>query len=203
MIRLAEELAAFVSDRRFPLSERLEMVELGVAALRERLKEHFPPEETEPDPEEEGEAGDLTPLLEEPLPEDLSLWVERLRRWAEEAALFFPSGFRPEEVGDGRGESLAGVSLSDLIGALEEVWERARARERLALPVRKLDFGGAFRAILKLLKKKERVSFTELFPPDADRSTVVNTFVALLELLRRGKVKVLEDGGEITVSRGS
>lgn len=206
MGRLGKEIWAFASDRRFSFAERLETLEMAVAALGERLKEHFPPGEAEPPSEEEAEAaekeaGDLASLLEPPLPEDLAPWVEKLRRWAEETALSFPPGFKPREMGDAQADPLAGVSLSDLLAALEEVWERARTRERLALPLRKLDFKEALRALMRLLKLKDRVSFRELFPPEADRSTVVNTFVALLELLRRGRVRVWEDGGEITVSR--
>ncbi len=199
MCRLGEEIVAFASDRLIPFSERLEVVELGVAALGERLKEFLgEPKEEEEEfvPEEEG-GESLTSLLEEPLPAELALWAEKLRKWAEEAALFFPSGFQPED----RPERISGVSLSDLLTALEEVWEKARARESLALPSRRMDFGEAVRFILQLLRRREKVRFVELFPPDADRSAVVTTFVALLELWRRGKVRVLEDGGDIYLSR--
>ncbi len=56
-------------------------------------------------------------------------------------------------------------------------------------------------AILDLLANGAPVTFAALFPLIADRSVVVTTFLALLELLRQGTVRVRQPVlfGEIVI----
>ena len=55
--------------------------------------------------------------------------------------------------------------------------------------------------LLDRLSRERPLRFLGLFPPDADRRTIIATFVALLELLRQGALRVRQAApfGEILI----
>lgn len=101
------------------------------------------------------------------------------------------------------GEGPLEINLTDLLTAFREVLERAKERSVLDLSVRPITLGERMVAILDRLAEADPVAFSSLFPETADRLFVVMTFLALLELLRQGAVKVRQalPLGEIFIAR--
>ncbi|MFQ5881291.1 MAG: segregation and condensation protein A [Candidatus Methylomirabilales bacterium] len=100
------------------------------------------------------------------------------------------------------GETLE-ISILDLLGAFQEVLTRIKDRPLLELAPRSVTVAERMVAILDRVTGEEPVTFQALFPPDAGRSFVIVTFLALLELLRQGAVRVrqLLPFGDIMIER--
>jgi len=138
---------------------------------------------------------------------DMLLEYQRFKSAAEELAgremeqrRFFPRlGSFDLPSSDGPLE----INLIDLLTAFRGILERAKERAILELSVRSLTLGERMVAILDLLAEADHVTFSSLFPETADRLFVVMTFLALLELLRQGTVKVRQPlpFSEILISR--
>jgi len=96
------------------------------------------------------------------------------------------------------------VNLFDLLTAFREVLERAKDQPVLEFLTRPVSTGERMVAILDRVATVEAsVTFESLFPPEADRWLVIVTFLALLELLRQGSIRVRQqvDFGDIVVMR--
>ncbi len=95
------------------------------------------------------------------------------------------------------------VSLFDLLAAFQGVLARAADQPVLDFVARPVTTGERMVAILDRVATQAAVSFESLFPPAADRWVVVVTFLALLELLRQGSVRVQQqvDFGDIVIAR--
>jgi segregation and condensation protein A len=155
-------------------------------------------------PSEEGEILEedpRTPLM------DMLLEYQRFKSAAEELAereaeqrQFFPR-LAPFDLPESDGPME--INLIDLLTAFRGVLERAKERSALELTVRSITVGERMVGILDLLAEADTVTFISLFPETADQLMVVMTFLALLELLRQGTVKVRQvlPFGEILISR--
>jgi segregation and condensation protein A len=143
-----------------------------------------------------------TPLV------DMLLEYQRFRAAAEtlsgredqQRQFFFRS--TPLEVLSGGGP--LEVNLFDLLTAFREVLERAKDQPVLEFLTRPVSTAERMVAILDRVATAEPfVTFDSLFPPDADRWLVILTFLALLELLRQGSIRVRQqvDFGDIVVMR--
>ncbi len=82
------------------------------------------------------------------------------------------------------------VSLFDLLGAFRDVLARVKDEPVLDLVPRPVTTAERMVAILDRLATEGPVAFAGLFPSDAQRWLVIVTFLALLELLRQGAVRV-------------
>lgn len=104
---------------------------------------------------------------------------------------------------------LEGLTLEGLMAAFARV--SARAREQLAPQasgsVIRLDQHSVAHCMGHILRRTRRGSlpFTELFSQTPTRNEVVTLFLALLELLKQGRLRVSqqEAQGDIIISRGS
>jgi len=80
-------------------------------------------------------------------------------------------------------------TLEELLRAFRAVWERAGSRTaevgRETITVRQ-----AVQRLRALVAERRELAFEALFPERADRTEVVTTFLALLELVRLGEVAV-------------
>lgn len=152
-------------------------------------------------PEEPLEEDPRTPLV------DMLLEYQRFRAAAEtlsgredqQRQFFFRS--TPLEVPAG-GETLE-VNLFDLLAAFREVVERAKDQPVLDFVTRPVTTAERMVAILDRVAAEGSVGFESLFPAGAGRWPVIVTFLALLELLRQGSIRVQQqlDFGEIVVMR--
>jgi segregation and condensation protein A len=96
------------------------------------------------------------------------------------------------------------VSLFDLIEALREVLKRLADQKPREIQLRDIAVADCIPIILRSIEQLQRVEFSALFSDISDRSLVVATFLALLELIRRGNVRVFQEVrfGPIFLSRG-
>ena len=126
-------------------------------------------------------------LLEYQQIKEIALWMARL---AERRAARFARGYLPPAP-----EVPAPPLTVDLI----ELLEAARAVvEGIPSPVlhrvvpRPLDVEGATARLEKLLEEKAEFSLREAFGPNPDLTSLLSTFLAALELARRGRLRVMQ-----------
>jgi segregation and condensation protein A len=96
------------------------------------------------------------------------------------------------------------VSIFDLVSAMAAVLKRLGDRTPRRIELRDIPVAQCIPRILAALGEGERVVFTTLFEDLEDRPLVIATFMALLELIRRGAVRVWQDErhGPILLGRG-
>lgn len=88
--------------------------------------------------------------------------------------------------------NLIDLSLFDLLEALRHVMERLPEKKDLEIVVDELSVQGRMEAILDGLGNEGGVPFTSLFKHDTTRLAIIVTFLALLELIRLRRVRVLQ-----------
>jgi len=101
---------------------------------------------------------------------------------------------------------LAEVSIFDLINAFNEVLKKASAREDFhEILEERFTVSDKIEEILYTLRDRSEMIFSELFANAGSRAEVVVTFLALLELIRMKRLKVLqaEAFGEIRVIKAA
>lgn len=96
------------------------------------------------------------------------------------------------------------VSIFDLVSAMAAVLKRLGDRTPRRIELRDIPVAQCIPRILAALGEGERVVFTALFEDLEDRPLLIATFMALLELIRRGAVRVWQDErqGPILLGRG-
>jgi segregation and condensation protein A len=97
------------------------------------------------------------------------------------------------------------ASLFDLVEALREVLKRLSGKAPRQIVLRDIPVAERIPVVLEAIDLAERIEFAALFEDLCDRSLVIATFLALLELIRRGQVLALQQGrlGPIMLSRRS
>lgn len=179
----------------------------GARLLERRARVLLPVEAAPPEPpappEDEGDPGSDDELVRR-----LSEYrgfkeaAALLRRFEEDQARRFPSGAEVTGAVLPPAASLEGITLDHLITAFQRIWEQARpeepqeiAREEITVPARMED-------IARRLEDAGEVAFTALFAGQITRREVVVTFLALLELVRLGRISVRQETpfAEITIA---
>lgn len=96
------------------------------------------------------------------------------------------------------------VSIFDLVQAMAAVLKRLGERTPRTIALRDIPVAQCIPRILAALDTAERVAFESLFETLDERALVIATFMALLELIRRGMVKAWQEeaGGAIFLTRG-
>lgn len=114
---------------------------------------------------------------------------------------------RPDErvaaiAGDGYERELE-VDLFSLLRAFQAVLHRARQRPRVTLPPEEISVAARMGQLLDRLSETSACGFEELFADVGDRSGLIVTFLALLEMIRLNLVRVFQSGafGPIRVYR--
>jgi segregation and condensation protein A len=120
-------------------------------------------------------------------------------REAEQGARFRRGG--PPLVGEVEGP--LSLSLFDLLAAFRRVLQRAEGGPVLEITRETLDVGQRLLHILDVLSGQSPVPFEALFAGQGSRAELIVTFLALLELLRRGLATARQSElfGEIMVYR--
>ncbi len=198
---------ARITDEYFQYLRMMEELDLEVAGeflvmaatlvyIKSRML--LPAESTE---EEGFEEDPRTPLV------DMLVEYQRFRDASEELAVFEDRQrqffLRSAPLDLPATETPLEFNLADLLDAFRGVLARAKEQPVLELTVRPLTTAERMLAILDHLAVEESVTLENLFPPDADRALVVVTFLALLELMRQGAVRVRQTLplGEILIAR--
>jgi segregation and condensation protein A len=103
---------------------------------------------------------------------------------------------------DGRVAALAGegyepeleVDLFSLLSAFQAVVQRARQRPRVLLPAEQISVETRIDQLLARLSETEACGFEDLFADAHERSGLIVTFLALLEMIRLKLVRVFQAG---------
>ncbi|HUO05346.1 MAG TPA: segregation/condensation protein A [Candidatus Binataceae bacterium] len=85
------------------------------------------------------------------------------------------------------------ASIFDLVEAMGAVLKRMADKTPRGITLRDIPVAECIPRILSALEGGSRVEFTALFADAADRSIVIATFMALLELLRRREVRAYQE----------
>ena len=95
------------------------------------------------------------------------------------------------------------VDLFSLLTAFQAVVERAKQRPRVLLPPEQMPIEVRIEQLLARLSETEACGFEELFADVEDRTGLIVTFLALLEMIRLRLVRVFQAGsfGVIRVYR--
>src|SRR6266571_1228450 len=104
-----------------------------------------------------------------------------------------PDGRVAEMAGDGYEPELE-VDLFSLLTAFQAVVERAKLRPRVVLPPEQLSIETRIDQLLARLSETEACGFEDLFADIRDRSGLIVTFLALLEMIRLRLVRVFQSG---------
>jgi len=100
---------------------------------------------------------------------------------------------------------LSDVTLFDLLSAFSEALERAAKAESVhEIPEEEVTVSEQIALIRARLQSEKELLFLSLFAERAGRMVTIVTFLALLELIRLGEVRVVQDRpfGEIRILRG-
>jgi segregation and condensation protein A len=113
---------------------------------------------------------------------------------------------RPDErVADIAGdlEEEVEVDLFGLLAAFQAVVRRAQQRPKVPLPTEQMPVEVRIEQLLSRLSETEACGFEQLFADVHDRSGLIVTFLALLEMIRLKLVRVFQSGsfGPIRVYR--
>src|SRR5438552_6640390 len=97
------------------------------------------------------------------------------------------------------------VDLFSLLTAFQAVVERAKHRPKVILPAEQMPIEVRIDQLLARLSETEACGFEDLFADVADRSGLIVTFLALLEMIRLKLVRVFQSGsfGPVRVYRRS
>ncbi len=86
------------------------------------------------------------------------------------------------------------VDLFSLLTAFQQVVERAKQRPKVLLPPEQIPVEVRIDQLLARLSETEACGFEDLFSDVADRSGLIVTFLALLEMIRLKLVRVFQAG---------
>ncbi len=97
------------------------------------------------------------------------------------------------------------VSIFDLVEAIGAVLKRVADKTPRKIELRDIPVAECIPRILRALEGAGRIPFTALFEDANDRSLVIATFMALLELIRRREVRAFQEVrfGPIFLERGA
>ncbi len=86
------------------------------------------------------------------------------------------------------------VDLFSLLSAFQQVVQRAKQRPKVLLPPEQIPVEVRIEQLLERLSEHEACGFEDLFADCADRSGLIVTFLALLEMIRLKLVRVFQQG---------
>jgi segregation and condensation protein A len=86
------------------------------------------------------------------------------------------------------------VDLFSLLSAFQKVVERARSRPKVLLPPEQIPLEVRIEQLLARLSEHEACGFEELFADVNERSGLIVTFLALLEMIRLKLIRVFQSG---------
>lgn len=192
--KIAEEFVAYLDVLEdLAIDQVGEFVDLASLLLEIKARELVPrPEETEP-PVEPVREELVARLLEYKQYRDAAVLLEdRAREWelrftrvaADEAA---PRGGPAAEV------TIGDVHVWDLVGALARVMRKREKRRPRQIVNDDTPIEAHMARVEAAVAERGRVSFADLFEPDMPRTRIVGIFLAVLELVRRGRLRTLQD----------
>lgn len=148
------------------------------------------PEERKVDEEDNGEDPRLdlaAALMEYALFKEAAARLDELGqgRWA---FMPRPEVYAPPESKPVYDDPAGGVGAVDLAKAFANVLASVDKQRPIPIPYSPVSVAEKVASLHRLFTRRRQVAFSQLFPKGASRPEVVATFLALLELIRRGHV---------------
>jgi segregation and condensation protein A len=167
-----------------------EFLVMAATLIHIKSKMLLPPSETDEEEEDEDPRTELVMrLLEYQRFKEAAQSLEaREQEWRE--VFHRPASLGSAEPSDEI--NLVDLSLFDLLEALRGVMQRAPEKKDLEIVVDALSVQERMGLILDRLDEQESITFTSLFDDDTTRLAMVVTFLALLELIRLKRLRILQ-----------
>ena len=181
-----------------------EFVLMAATLMEMKSRALLPRPETAEEEEEDPRADLIRQLIEYKKFKDAA---RGLAARADEQALKFPRGAAaalglPERGHDEDLPILLGeVSVWNLVAAFQAILRQTKFDSTRHIVLDEKPAVAYCNDLLGLLRGRERATFRELFDPSVDRVHLISAFLALLELIRRRRVRVEQAGshGEIHI----
>lgn len=97
----------------------------------------------------------------------------------------------PDDWGDA-GEETIHVGLFELIDAFQRILENIAPDHRVDLTTERISIKDRITEIVDVLEAKGSITFTELFASESDKSDVIVTFLAILEMVKLCLIRVAQ-----------
>jgi len=96
---------------------------------------------------------------------------------------------------------VAGLGLGELLEALEKLLIKAEPEKAHIIHKKQYFIRNQMNVVLNIIKKRKRLLFNELFITDPSILEIIVTFLAVLELSKMQKIKVVQEDvfGQITI----
>ncbi len=104
----------------------------------------------------------------------------------------FPRTIDKEDYSKAGEDGFINVGLFELIDAFKKILENISDDQRLELIADKISLKDKIAQIVDILEKQKSMTFGELFSSDADKSEIILTFLAILEMVKLGLVRVVQ-----------
>ncbi len=191
--RIATEFVSYLDVlEELAIDQVGEFVELASVLLEIKARALVPrPEETE-EPVELVREDLVQRLLEYKQFRDAATILEdRARQWE----LRFPRtpSDQPAVRGAPAPVTIADAHVWDLVGAMSRVLRKREKRRPRQIVHDDTPLERHIDRVESLVQEKGRVAFTELFDDDMPRSRIVGIFLAVLELVRRGRLATRQE----------
>jgi segregation and condensation protein A len=181
--RIAEQFLARI--RTMAIDQAAEYLEMAARLLRIKAQMLLPRNQDD-ESWEDPRAELVRRLLEYQQVREIS---DHLARMAEERRARFARAWLPSQAIEPPPAPLA-LSLGELLAAVDRVLRFAREPHLHDVVPRPLDVDGAIHTIRTLLELKARARWYDIIRPSAESWEVLSALLALLELARRGELRL-------------
>ncbi len=90
-------------------------------------------------------------------------------------------------------ETFVHIGLFELVEAFKRLLDNTSAAHRVDFTVDQISVKDRMAEIVEILEQRGSITFLELFFPDSDRSMIVITFLAMLEMVKSAIVRVVQN----------
>jgi segregation and condensation protein A len=190
----------YIKTNKVDADELSEFLVLAAKLLSLKVRELLPSPEQDLLEEEE----------EEDIAQELARHLMEYRTFKEAAGLFKqrfeeePKAYaRPNDLQNyvnsvSTSTYLEGLCLEDLLSALDTIMHREpeiKEQPAFELPRQEFNVRDKIKVVSGIVAERGEtgITFDRLFPPHAQKAEIIVTFLALLELVRLGKVKIFQE----------
>ncbi len=188
---ITEQFLNYINEmEEMPVEKVGDFIEMAATLIEIKSRKLLPPP---PKGEEEEEEDPETKLIRQI--EEYKLFKEQsdiLKNMEDISSLYK----EPEPLANGYRYELKDFSLDKLLDAFAQIMhkvnERAQTPEAKQIEKDRFTVAQKIADIKDVLLQQSRVKFSELYSADYSKSEVINTFLALLELLKTQIIKVVQ-----------
>lgn len=203
--RITDQYLAYLDAlRELNIEVAAEFLVMAARLIRIKARMLLPDERTtdEDDDEEDPRLDLAAALAEYAMFKEAAGHLEKIGegRWA---YLGRPEVYAPTKSAPMYDDPAGGVTATDLARAFLRVLSAVPKQRPLPIPHSKVNVADRVSALRQMFEKRTSMAFDELFTSRSSRPEIVATFLALLELVRRGYLYAEQDAvfGPIVIRR--